>query len=179
MLKIVSVPNDILSTPVKPVTVFDEKLRRLIKEMKETLDAQVDPQGVGLAAPQIGISQAIFIMKPNPDLASQAFVNPKILTAVQTLKRSNVKTKHKRMHLEGCLSIARIWSPIERAKKIYVEYQTSTGEQKKQWFTGFKATVIQHEVDHLNGILFTQRALKQKAQLYKENEEGKLKKFEI
>lgn len=87
------------------------------------------------------------------------------------------KRKRKKQHFEGCLSIPKIWSPVKRSKKILLEYQTTEGEKKSEWFSAFDAIIIQHEVDHLNGILFTQRALEQKSQLYEEKK-GKLVKLE-
>jgi peptide deformylase len=90
--------------------------------------------------------------------------------------KKSLKKAKKPLKLEGCLSIPKIWSPVARAKKILLEYQDLTCQVKREWFQGFKAIIIQHEVDHLNGILFTQRALEQKNPLYEEKE-GKLKKL--
>lgn len=190
MLKIVTVPNDLLTIPSKPVDSFNDKLHELINDMEKVLNAQVDPQGVGLAAPQVGIGLSIFIMKPTPKSSVTAYVNPKILksqnpkfptpSASGGLRGiNNIKNKKQRRkyHFEGCLSIPKIWSPVNRAKKLLIEYQTVDGEKKTEWFTGFKAVIIQHEVDHLKGILFTQRALEQKSQLYEEKK-GKLVKLE-
>jgi len=183
MLKIVTVPNDVLTSSSKPVESFDGKLQELVKDMKQALNTQVDPQGVGLAAPQVGIGLSLFIMKPNIDGKITAIVNPKILEiegkkSTTTRVRKDSKGHKKKTHFEGCLSIPRIWSPVKRAKKLLLEYQTVNGEKKSEWFTGFKAVIVQHEVDHLNGILFTQRALEQKSQLYEEID-GKLKKKEL
>ncbi len=179
MLKIVAVPSNILLTPTKPVDDIDESIQRLVAEMEKTLTAQVDPQGVGLAAPQIGKDISLFIIKPSKKAEMKVFINPKILKLVNPLTRksSSIKNKkRKRQPLEGCLSVSRIWSPVKRAKKVQLEYQTLTGERKTEWFMGFEATIIQHEVDHLNGVLFTQRALEQKNQLYEEKD-GKLTKM--
>ncbi len=189
MLKIVTVPNEVLIIPTKSVASFDGKLHQLVKDMEETLNAQIDPQGVGLAAPQVGVGSALFIMKPTPKSSVKTFVNPKILKSQINPKiptspfglrgTSQIKNKKQRRkhHFEGCLSIPRIWSPVHRAKKLLLEYQTVNGEKKTEWFTGFNAVIIQHEVDHLNGVLFTQRALEQKSQLYEEKR-GKLVKLE-
>lgn len=182
MLKIVTVPNDVLTSHAKSIDSFDSKLQDLVKDMEKTLDAQIDPQGVGLAAPQVGIGLSLFIMKPTPESKTTVFINPKILEIEQkksftTRIKKDAKGKKKRHHLEGCLSIPRIWGPVKRAKKLLLEYQTTQGEKKTEWFTGFKAVIIQHEVDHLNGVLFTQRALEQKNQLYEEKK-GKLIKME-
>lgn len=178
MLKIVTVPNSILTTLVNPVTVFDNKLQILIKNMEETLIAQINPMGVGLAAPQVNINLQLFIMKPTPKSLISVFINPEILELVNlSTRNSKTKKNKKKVPLEGCLSIPQIWGPVKRPKKLYLQYQTETGEQKQQWFKGFEAVIIQHEVDHLKGVLFTQRALEQKTQLYEEKN-GKLHKME-
>lgn len=177
MLKIVNVPNKVLTAPVMPVKKIDDKIKNLVYEMEETLIAQVDPQGVGLAATQIGQSLALFIMRPDEDSSTEVCINPQILEIIETpVKKLKSTKKADTSKLEGCLSIPHIWSPLKRAKKVLMEYEDLNGEKKKEWFTGFKAIIVQHEVDHLNGILFTQRALEQNSPLYEEKE-GELKKI--
>ena len=175
MLKIVTVPNPVLSSPTKPVAKIDDSVKKLVAEMKETLEAQSDPQGVGLAANQIGLNLSLFIIKKNPKAKIAVFINPKILKKVEKKLR---RKKRLPVKLEGCLSIPRIWGPVKRAGKISLEYQDLNGKTKKEWFFGFMATIIQHEIDHLEGVVFTQRSLEQKAPLYKEVN-GKLKPFEV
>ncbi len=178
MLKIVNVPNPILTIPVKPILNFDQVLLKLVKEMGKTLEAQVDPPGVGLAAPQINKNLALFIIKPTPTAKIEVFINPKIIK-LETLQPVNTLTKNKtRTKLEGCLSIPRIWGPVKRADKVQLEYQNLSGKTLTEWFSGFKAVIIQHEVDHLNGVLFTHRSLEQKGPLYEE-EDGELKKITL
>lgn len=148
--------------------------------MEKTLAAQIDPQGVGLAAPQVGRNIQLFIIKPSPKTKTEVFINPKILKLQTDKKKSSEgrSTSGRKSHkLEGCLSIPRIWSPVTRAKKMQLEYFDLNGKKYTKWFTGFEAVIIQHEVDHLEGILFTQRAIEQKSQLYEETD-GKLKKME-
>ena len=175
MLKIVVVPHHILSSPTRPVGKIDDSVKKLIAEMEETLEAQSDPQGVGLAANQVGLNFSLFIIKKNPKAKIAVFINPKILKKIEKKLRRN---KRRSVKLEGCLSIPRIWGPVKRADKIYLEYQDLSGKTKKEWFFGFMATIIQHEIDHLLGVVFTQRSLEQKAPLYKEVN-GKLKPFEV
>ena len=79
MLKIVTIPNPVLTDGTKKVERFDEKLVELVKNMDQTLRAQVNPQGVGLAAPQIDKNMAIFIIKPTPEAKTEIFINPKII----------------------------------------------------------------------------------------------------
>ena len=179
MLKIVSTPNPILSKPARGVDKIDAKIKQFVIEMEETLLAQSDTQGVGLAANQVGSDLAIFISKKSPDSETQVFINPKILKVVnKTVKKSPTKRKRRANKLEGCLSIPRIWGPVERARKVYLEYQDLTGTTYKKWFAGFEAVIVQHEMDHLQGVVFTQRSLEQEAPLYKEVD-GKLKPFEV
>jgi peptide deformylase len=80
------------------------------------------------------------------------------------------------MKLEGCLSIPRIWGPVKRANRVLLEYQDLSGEKKTEWFTGFRATIVLHEVDHLQGVLFTQRAIEQNSALYEERD-GELERM--
>ena len=186
MLKIVTTPNSILTTATKKVEQFDDSLNKLVKEMERVLSVQVNPQGVGLAAPQVGKNLSVFVIKPTPDAKTETFINPRIINFeagnpegsekhAANPQGSEVKKK-KKHRLEGCLSIPKIWGSIKRAKKVLFEFKDLNGKAHKKWFSGFKATIIQHEIDHLQGILFTQRALEQNSQLYEEKE-GKLKKL--
>ncbi len=190
MLKIITVPNSILSSATKPVDKLDEKIKNLLIEMEKTLTAQKDPKGVGLAANQVGKNLSLFIIKPSEKAKIKVFINPKIIKTVGAQfiapKHKGVmnhaptkKTRRQPVKLEGCLSIPRIWGPVKRAKKIYLEYQDlSTDSVKKGWFQGFEAIIIQHEIDHLQGVVFTQRSMEQNQPIYKEFED-ELKPYEI
>ena len=178
MLKIVKVPNRVLSNTTYAILKIDKKIKDLVYEMEETLIAQVDPQGVGLAAPQVGQSLRLFVIKPDIDAETEVFINPKILEVVESAVRNPQSKKLKEnTKLEGCLSIPRIWGPVKRAPKVKLEYLDLNRDKHTEWFTGFKATIIQHEMDHLSGVLFTQRSLEQKANLYEERD-GELEKIE-
>lgn len=178
MLKIVNAPHKVLTSAARKVTKFDKKLASLIKEMKVTLAAQKDPQGVGLAAPQVGVDLALFIMKPYEKAKVEVIINPRIIQTFdgKTSKVKKPKNKKPETKLEGCLSVPKIWSPLTRPTKVILEYQDMTGAVMQRWFSGFEATIVQHEVDHLQGILFTQRALEQNSGLFEEHE-GELKKI--
>ncbi|EKD85790.1 MAG: hypothetical protein ACD_37C00611G0001, partial [uncultured bacterium] len=84
------------------------------------------------------------------------------------------KNKRRVKKLEGCLSLPAIWGEVLRAPTVILSYQTENGKPQTKKFTGFMSTIIQHEVDHLNGILFPKRVLEQRGQLYKstKNEKG-------
>lgn len=173
-MKIITIPEPILNQKTSPVKKIDQKINQLIKKMIKTLDNQKNPPGVGLAAPQVGKSLSLFIIKPTKKSKPQVFINPKIIkTESQNLK---FKNQNKKLVLEGCLSIPKIWGAVKRDKKVILEYQDALGNKKIEEFLGLKAVIIQHEMDHLNGILFTQRAVEQKADLYEEKN-GKFKKL--
>jgi peptide deformylase len=169
MLKIIIAPNPVLSTKVKSVTKIDKDVSAFIKQMEEALNFATDPIGVGLAAPQVNKSLAIFIARPTDKAKLQVFINPKITKAEESANKSKGKTKK----LEGCLSLKDIWGEVERAKAVWLDYMDETGKQHHKKFTGFIATIIQHEVDHLNGILFPKRVLEQKGILYESKKNSK------
>lgn len=180
MKPIVRVPNTVLTTPSESVTVFDSKLSRIIADMKETLLATTNPKGVGLAAPQVGIGLRLFITRPNDKSAIRVFINPEIV------KKSHLVTDgipERSNKLEGCLSIPNVWGKVHRVSTLTLKYQDEKGEQRKEAFSGFLATIIQHETDHINGILFTQRVLEQKEKLFQvtsdENGEELLEEIKI
>lgn len=175
MLKIVTVPNSVLTQPTQPVKKIDKRIKKIVQEMEETLIAQKDPEGVGLAAPQVNIPLSLFIIKPKKDQPTKVFINPKILEK-KFIKKTK-KTIKKTRKLEGCLSIPKIWGVVNRPQKIYLQYQTLEGEIKKEWFSGFEAHIIDHEMDHLQGVLFTKKAIEQKKPLYQEKDD-RLEKLE-
>lgn len=167
---LVFAPNPVLNNKAKAVKIIDKKILSVIKDLKDTLLSCSDPPGVGLAAPQINVPLQIFIIKPTPREKIQVFINPKII------KLSKDELTEVDNTLEGCLSINNTWARVKRSKTIEIEYLTTEGQKRRQIFTNYKARIIQHELDHLQGILFTQRALSQKQKLYKIiKEEGKEK----
>lgn len=185
MLKIVTVPANVLTQPTKPIEKIDEKIKKIVADMEKVLIAQNDPPGVGLAANQVSLNLSIFIIKPTEKSKIKVFINPKIVKISQSSSKlvkarsanltSSTKKKRKRVKLEGCLSIPRIWGPVKRADRVFLKYQDLTGKDYLKWFTGFEAIIIQHEVDHLNGVVFTQRSVEQKGQLFKEENEELVK----
>ncbi|MFA6016806.1 MAG: peptide deformylase [Patescibacteria group bacterium] len=181
MLKIVTVPNNILSSPTKPVVKIDNKIKKIVSDMEKVLVAQDDPPGVGLAANQVGLDLSIFIIKPTEKSKIKIFINPKVIKiGSKTIERQRKdpakKSKSKKkVKLEGCLSIPRIWGPVKRADRVFLKYQDIVGKDYLKWFTGFEAIIVQHEMDHLNGVVFTQRSVEQKRQLYREEEDELVK----
>lgn len=180
MLKIIQAPSEVLSKVATPV--FENKpkitsdLKSLIKQMEESLMAADDPKGVGLAAPQVGKSLSLFITKPQDKSKVQVFINPRIIlsqTPKKGLSKAKSKAKSREKKLEGCLSLKDIWGEVRRAPSIDLEYFDEKGEKHTQKFEGFMATIVQHEVDHLNGILFPKRVLEQEGQLYHSTKDEK------
>lgn len=183
MLSIVIAPNSVLSEKAKPVAKIDASVKKLIEEMKETLDKTKDPEGVGLAAPQIGKSLQIFIVKPTRNAKHEVYINPVVSVArndaEHNVASNAIATKRRRKKgegtkLEGCLSIPSIWGPVRRAEKVTITYMNEDEESRTEEVGGFKATILQHEYDHLHGVLFPKRILEQKGKIYKssKNEKG-------
>lgn len=169
-LKIITANNPGLLKTAKPVKAFDKKLLDLIYEMKQTLINTHDPEGIGLAAPQVGISLQIFLAKKLNENKINVFINPKIIEE----KQGKTAKTTKKSILEGCLSIPNIWGKVKRKKELTLIYQDENGKKHQRKITGFLAIIIQHEVDHLNGILFTKHVLTQGNKLYRsyKNEKG-------
>lgn len=169
---IIHVPDAILTTPAKTVTVFDKKLARLVTDMKDTLMATKNPKGVGLAAPQIGQSWRVFVIRPKENDPIDVFINPEIIKASIKQTKGVPDRENK---LEGCLSIPKIWGTVKRAASLTLRYQDIHGATHEEPFSGFIATIIQHETDHTNGMLYTHRVLEQKEKLYQTtvDEKGK------
>ncbi len=175
-MKIITAPNPILYKVSSEIKKIDQKLINNINEMIDVLEKQNDPPGTGISAPQVGLSIQLFILKPNIKSTPQVFLNPKITEYINIKKKKSKKQKE--IPLEGCLSVPKIWGEVKRFDKVLVEYETLSKEKKKEWFMGLNSTIVQHEIDHLNGILFTQRVLEQGGRLYEEKN-GELIKKEI
>lgn len=172
MKPVLTTPNDVLTTPSKVVEKIDSKVRQIIADMKETLLGVDKPKGVGLAAPQIGVSLRIFITRPHDTDLLRVFINPSF-AALSKKMIKGIPGSDKR--LEGCLSIPRVWGLVTRHFWVKLKFMDETGTTREEKFIGFLAVIIQHEMDHLEGILFTLRVLEQKGQLFKpgEDKDGK------
>jgi peptide deformylase len=141
--EIVKYPDPVLQRPAEPVTEFDDALRKLVDDMFESM---YDAKGIGLAAPQIGISKRITVIdlsfKKNPE-EKIVLINPEI-----------IHKEGKQYEEEGCLSLPDIREKVSRAEKVTVRAQDEHGE----WFEidgdELLARAFQHEIDHLDGVLF-------------------------
>lgn len=167
MLKIVQAPQIVLSQKAKPVSKIDSNIHELLKQMSETLNHATDPEGVGLAAPQVGKSLRIFIIKQTPRSPLLTFINPVIESTFDDEEEKPKKNDKDGVQLEGCLSLKDIWGVVKRDHGVVISYKDETGVKHKRTFEGFIATIIQHEVDHLNGVLFPVRVIEQANHLYR------------
>ena len=135
--------DNVLRKTAEEIQVFDDKLKNLSDEM---IDIMHDSDGIGLAAPQVGLSMRLLVLDVSPvekGYPAQAFVNPIIL---ETWGDSILE--------EGCLSIPGIREEVNRPEEILLKYQTVEGEEKTEKYDGWMARVLQHETDHLEGVLF-------------------------
>lgn len=182
---ITTVPSDVLTTPAKSITKIDKRIKDVIARMKRELINTKNPRGVGLAAPQISESLRLFITRPTPSSAIRVFCNPEILWHADDLvdiDRPTTETKRKNddKKLEGCLSIPNVWGNLKRPSRVTLRFMDEAGGTKEETFSGFMATIVQHETDHVNGVLFTQRVLEQKEKLYRiETDNGEEQLVEI
>ena len=142
--KIIIEPNKLLRKVSQPVKEVNKEIQRLMDDMLETM---YSANGIGLAAIQIGVAKNLIVI----DLSTKEkkkdpmfFINPKIL------KKSNKMSKYD----EGCLSIPNLFAEVQRPSECEVEYLDYKGNKKILKATGLLATCIQHEIDHLKGILF-------------------------
>ncbi|KKP47951.1 MAG: Peptide deformylase [Candidatus Woesebacteria bacterium GW2011_GWA1_33_30] len=160
----------------KPVDKFDKKIIALIQNLKDTLAIQNDPEGVGLAAPQIGINLRAFVT--NFKNLKRVVVNPKILEINNSLPVTRNK-KAKSEILEGCLSLPHYYGPLKREDTVKLKYLDENQKEIIEEFNGFNAQIILHEIDHLNGKLFVDRLLEQKKKLYKLDKNDEWEEIEI
>ena len=152
---IVTLPDPVLRRKARAVTTFDKNLQTLIDDMVETMR---DAPGVGLAAPQIGLSERLIVVeyyvKEEDEENEEA---PKKVWAV--LNPEIVKTSEETtMGVEGCLSIPGLVGEVERHTEVLVRGLNRHGKPLKVKAEGWLARIFQHEIDHLNGVLFPDRA---------------------
>lgn len=164
MLKIVQIGDPALRKISKNVSAKEIKtgeIKKLLEDLSESLRSRDD--GVGLSAPQIAINKRVFVvsgkvfdknwLKNKNDVSDklysdQYFINPVIIK----------KTKKLSVAEEGCLSIPNLYGNVKRPVGVTIEYLNESGEKQTKKATGFVARIFQHEIDHLDGILFTDKA---------------------
>jgi peptide deformylase len=162
--KILNVRAPRLRKKSKPVKKVDKKIKDIIKDLKDTLEVQIDPEGVGLAAPQIGKNLQVFAMKPADKIV--IVINPEVVFVSKLPNNPKPTKKKSKKIMEGCLSLPHYYGPIEKPNRIKIKYLDENGDPKVSEYKSFAAQIVQHELDHLEGILFIDRLLEQKQPLY-------------
>jgi peptide deformylase len=146
ILKILEHPNEVLETPCAKVTTFDKNLVKLLNNMYETMIAA---DGVGLAAPQVGILQQVAVVDVEDENGRIDLINPIVM-----------ETKGEQTDIEGCLSFPNLYGDVTRPNYAKVKAQNKRGKYFIIEARGFLARAILHEIDHLNGVLFTSKVSK-------------------
>lgn len=166
MKKIITIPHPSLRKTAKIVTHFDKKLKNFITEFEETLIKKRNPRGVGLAAPQVDKLWRVFSI--NVD-GIETYINPRV---IKQSKKLTFGPDEDDPILEACLSIPDLYGPVPRYSWVEIECQFIDGDklsEKKVRLEDFKARVFQHELDHLNGVLFTDYSLEYDLPVYKKS----------
>ena len=135
--------DPVLTMAADPVETFDKELRVLVKDLTDTM---LDAPGVGLAATQIGMLRRVFVFEPD-DTGLRAVVNPRL----------SDHSDEKETDEEGCLSLREVRVPVERSVRVTLEGKDPAGEDVRYELEGLEARVVQHEVDHLDGVLIIDR----------------------
>ena len=152
ILPILCYPDPRLHKVAKPVTAFDERLEKLVADMAETM---YEAPGIGLAAVQVGVPKRLLVMDlqepENPDdpeskpvREPRVFINPEILSS----------SDHEVPYLEGCLSVPDQYAEVMRPDRIHARWLDEHGEAHEEDLDGLLAVCLQHEMDHLEGVLF-------------------------
>lgn len=150
--EIVTLPNKILRQKARKVTSFDAELQTLIDDMVETMRAA---PGVGLAAPQVDVPLRVIVVEFREDPEEEE-IPPKLYTLVNPeITRASAEEE---LGTEGCLSIPRIVGDVERPITVTMKGLNRRGQSVKIKASGWLARIFQHELDHLNGVLFVDRA---------------------
>ena len=176
-MKIITIPHKTLRQPASPVVTVDKKLTRFVADLRETLAQKENPRGVGLAAPQVNTLWNIFVTQLPPDeahddeedLLQQMYINPKI---IDHSDQQTLGPDKRRPLLEGCLSIPDLYGPVWRWEWVQLQFSTLLGSELQEqtaYFQNFAARVIQHEYDHLQGVLFIDHSAEHGLPLYQEN----------
>jgi peptide deformylase len=150
--EIVTIPDPVLRRKARKVAEVDADVRKLINEMVE---AMREAPGVGLAAPQVGISSRVVVVEFGDEENEEA---PKKLYALINPEIVEVSEEEKVTGIEGCLSIPRLVGEVERYQRVVVKALNRHGKPVKLKAEGWLARILQHEIDHLEGVLYTDRA---------------------
>lgn len=141
ILRVLKYPDPFLKTKTKALESVDDETREQIKDMFETM---YEETGVGLAATQVGLDKRLFVMDCSSDQSEPVvFINPVITERVEEVEGE-----------EGCLSFPGVYAKITRAKKVTVTALDQDGNEFSKHYSGLEARCVQHELDHLDGVVF-------------------------
>lgn len=158
VVEIRTIPDPILREKSSKVGGITNEVKTIAKNLLDTLDKAKEPEGSGLAAPQLGILKRIIAVRdflPDPQdpqkylTQDHILINPRIISS----------SKETQKVLEGCLSVPNIYGKVERPKKIKIKAIDLEGNETRFKATGYLSSVIQHEIDHLDGVLFTDKVI--------------------
>lgn len=168
-LEIVALPDERIRQKSLEVTTFDKSLEELVKNLMETAAAQSEPQALGLAACQIGVARQVFVARIQNKF--RTFVNARI----------GKKSKDESALLEGCFSTKGIYGHVMRPTEITVVAQDVHGKKIRRSYKGLPAKIIQHEIDHAQGILFIDHVHEQNGKLFRveKGKDGKEQLVEV
>jgi peptide deformylase len=141
---IIILPDKRLRLVSEPVKAIDSEVKKLVEDMFETM---YDAPGIGLAAIQVGVPRRVVTLdlsKKDEDKEQRVFINPEIVWS----------SEERRLHEEGCLSIPEFYEEVERPAQVRVKYLDLAGKPQELEASGLLATCLQHEIDHINGVLF-------------------------
>ncbi|NTU70075.1 peptide deformylase [bacterium] len=172
--KIETTPSPVLRQKAKEVGVINKKIKKLIADMTETMTKS---SGIGIAAPQVGESIRLIVVELKGGKRSNGEEMPKFPLTVCINPKITKCSKETEISEEGCLSVPDIWGSVERFKEVEVLATNEKGENIKIKASGLVARVFQHEIDHLEGVLYTDRV--DYKTLHKINSKGEKIPFEI
>ena len=167
-LKIYMLGQETLRTPANRIVKVDDSIRKLAKDMLITM---YSAKGIGLAAPQVGVQKRILVIDLNfedPESPPNVFINPEIISSSASLDT----------YEEGCLSIPGVYLNVVRPSSIKLSFRDEMGRPKKMNAEGLMARCIQHEIDHLNGVLFVDKVTDQD-ELKKQLKENKFNERDV
>lgn len=147
ILKLYEYPHPILRKKCERVTKVDDEMRKFLDDMLETMYAD---KGCGLAAPQVGVSKRVIVLDDNPSDKDESLRNPMYLVNPEIIWKSEEKV----LFCEGCLSLPDQRADVERHEKIRVHFLDYNGKEQEILAEDLLAIILQHEIDHLDGILY-------------------------
>jgi peptide deformylase len=174
-VKITKVPDPVLRKVAQEVSVKDRDTQKTIKDLWDAL-VHSPVEGVGIASPQISVLKRVFILRKG-ERGFEAYINPSITWASEEVGAG--KDSKGGVFLEGCLSIPGIYGPVIRPLAIKVSYYNKQGSLVEELLKEPYSRYFQHELDHLNGVLFIDHVIRQKGKLYEVSEEEELVEIEL